>query len=153
MNGRRVAALAAGLLAIVVIAIAVQFGSTVAGGSDSYGYVSQAGLWRGGQLTVDQDLAARVPWPLAIETLAPLGYRPAPGRPNAVVPIYPAGLPLLMALFQLVGGYCAAFLVVPGCGALTVWLTYALGRRLSASAASHLRRRCSWRRAPSFSIN
>ena len=61
MNGRRVAALAAGLLAIVVIAIAVQFGSTVAGGSDSYGYVSQAGLWRAGQLTVDQDLAARVP--------------------------------------------------------------------------------------------
>jgi hypothetical protein len=43
------------------------------------------------------------------------------------------GLPLLMALFQLVGGYCAAFLVVPICGALTVWLTYALGLRLSGS--------------------
>src|SRR5205085_280279 len=39
-------------------------------------------------------------------------------------------LPLLMAAMQLVAGYCGAFLVVPLCGALTVWLTFVLGRRV-----------------------
>ena len=46
------------------------------------------------------------------------------------MPLYAPGLPLLMAVFQRIGGYCGAFLVVPLCGALTIWLTYAFGRRL-----------------------
>ena len=37
---------------------------------------------------------------------------------------------MLMAMAQRVGGFCAAFVVVPLCGALTVWLTYALGQQL-----------------------
>src|SRR5262249_18924514 len=97
-----------------------------------YGYVSSAGLWLKGRLTLDEPIARESPWPLAIETWAPLAYRPAPGRVDAIVPIYAQGLPLVMALFQAVGGFCAAFVVVPLCGALAVWATYVLGARIFA---------------------
>jgi hypothetical protein len=122
--------LLAGALALAVLAAGIRWGAMVAGGADSYGYVSQAGLWLQGRLTVQQDIVAATPWPDAAETWAPLGYRPSPHQRDRLVPIYAPGLPLLMALFQKVGGYCAAFLVVPLCGALTVWLTFVLGRRV-----------------------
>ena len=53
------------------------YGVRAAGGSDSYGYVSQARLWLAGDLHVHQDFAAAVPWPNADWTFTPLGYRPA----------------------------------------------------------------------------
>ena len=102
----------------------------VAGGADSYGYVSQAGYWQRGSVVVQEDVIRPSPWPGAPLTWSPLGYRPSPNRPDAIVPLYAPGLPLLMALFQLVAGFCGAFLVVPLCGALTIWLTYLLGRRV-----------------------
>ena len=123
------------LLAAIVLYLAVTFGSTVAGGADQYGYVSQAGLWRAGQLHIQQDIVHDSPWPGAAESWTPLGFRPVPGHPGAIAPVYPAGLPLLMALFQAVAGYCGAFFVVPCCSALTVWLAYLLGRRLFAAPA------------------
>src|SRR4029078_2796390 len=46
------------------------------------------------------------------------------------VPMYAPGLPLLMAAAQVFAGFCAAFTIVPLCGALTVWLTFVLGRQL-----------------------
>ena len=48
----------------------------------------------------------------------------------AIVPLYAPGLPLLMALGQAIFGFCGAFFVVPLCAALTIWLTYAVGRRV-----------------------
>jgi Dolichyl-phosphate-mannose-protein mannosyltransferase len=124
------ASLAAAALAFAVLVAGIRWGAMIAGGADSYGYVSQAGLWPQGLPIVEQDLVRESPWPDAAETWAPLGYRPSPHRRGAMVPIYPPGLPLAMAAFQAIGGYCALFLVVPLCGALTVWLTFALGRRL-----------------------
>ena len=122
--------LAAGALALAVFLAALRWGVMVAGGADSYGYLSQAGLWRQGSLVVHQDVVRSTPWPEAAETWAPLGYRPSPHARDALVPIYPPGLPLLMAAAQEVAGFCGAFAVVPLCGALTIWLTFALGRRL-----------------------
>jgi hypothetical protein len=130
MNPARVAAGAALVCALTTLAAGVHFGSTVGGGADSYGYVSQAGQWRQGRLVIDEEIARASPWPLAINTWAPLGYRAAPGRRDAIVPLYAPGLPMLMALFQSVGGFCAAFLVVPLAGALAIWLTYLLGLRV-----------------------
>src|SRR6185295_2264694 len=75
-------------------------------------------------------LIRQSPWPLAIETWAPLGYRPAAGRIDAIAPLYPPGLPIAMALLQSVFGYCAAFLVVPISAAAAVALTFVLGLRL-----------------------
>jgi hypothetical protein len=120
----------AALLALSALYAGARWGAMVAGGADSYGYVSQAGLWQRGSVIVQEDVIRSSPWPLAAATWAPLGYRPAPGRPDAIVPMYAPGLPLLMALFQMVAGYCGAFLVVPLFGALTIWLTYVLGRRV-----------------------
>jgi hypothetical protein len=115
----------------VVLVTALSIGTRAAGGSDVYGYVSQSVLWRQGDLRVHQPIAASVPWPDADWTFAPLGYRPGPN--HTIVPTYPPGLPLLMALFALVLGSGAEYLVVPLCGAALVWLTYALGTRVSAS--------------------
>lgn len=136
MTAARAGACAAALVALATLYAGMHWGSTVGGGADSYGYVSQAILWRNARLTIRENIARQSPWPSAIETWAPLGYRPAAGSRDTIVPLYSPGLPVLMALFQAVGGFCAAFLVVPLCGALTVWLTYGLGRRLSASATA-----------------
>ena len=130
MNSDRAMALAAGTLALAVLYAGVRWGALVAGGADSYGYVSQAGYWQRGSVTVQEDVIGPSPWPNAALTWSPLGYRPSPHRPDAIVPLYAPGLPLLMALCQLIAGYCGAFLVVPLCGAATIWLTYLLGRRV-----------------------
>jgi hypothetical protein len=130
MSRARVCALVAAGLAIAAFAAGLRWGALVAGGADSYGYISQAGLWRHGLPIVVQDVVRPSPWPGAAETWAPLGYRRSPKVPGAIVPLYAPGFPLVLALAQQVGGYCAAFLIVPLCGALTIWLTFLLGRRL-----------------------
>jgi hypothetical protein len=122
--------LAAGALSLAILAAGIHWGAMVAGGADSYGYVSQAGLWQQGRLIVQQDIVRASPWPDAAETWSPLGYRPSPRQRDGIVPTYAPGLPLLMAIFQTIGGFCAAFLVVPLCGALTIWLTFVFGRRV-----------------------
>lgn len=130
MRRSAVAPAAALVLALTVLYLSITFGSTVAGGADQYSYITQAGLWRTGTLQIHQDLVRDSPWPGAPETWTPVGFRTIPGDPAAIASVYPPGLPLLMALFQIAAGYCGAFLVVPICSALTVWLTYLLGRRL-----------------------
>ena len=57
----------------------------------------------------------------------PLGYRIGAG--GTMVPTYAPGLPLLMALAR-VAGVCGPFLVMPICGAMLVFFTFQLGRRL-----------------------
>jgi hypothetical protein len=138
MTAARAGSGAAVAVSLVVFAAGLHWGSTAAGGADSFGYVSQAGQWRrslGTGLIVEEPIARESPWPLAIETWAPLGYLPAANRRDAIVPLYPPGLPLLMALFQAVGGFCAAFVVVPVCGALAIGTTYTLSRRVFESPA------------------
>jgi hypothetical protein len=124
------ASLATAVVAILAGAASVHWGSTVVGGADSYGYLSQAGLWQQGELLIHGDVIRQSPWPLAFETWAPLGYRPAAGRINAVAPLYPPGLPLMMALFQRLFGYCGAFFIVPISAASAVALTFVLGLRV-----------------------
>lgn len=117
-------------LAIAVSAAGWYWGSRVAGGADSSCYLSQAGLWRSGRLVTELPLIASSPWPLAVNTWAPLGFTPVEQHPSAIVPVCPPGLPIVMAGAQSIGGFCAAFMVVPLCGGLLIWLTYLLGRRL-----------------------
>ena len=120
------------IAAVAVLVTALKMGTRTAAGSDIYGYVSQAALWRQGIPRIHQPIAAAVPWPDAEWTFAPLGYRPAPGQ--TIVPTYAPGLPLLMALFASVFGPGAEYFVVPICGAVLVWLSYLLGRRVSSAA-------------------
>lgn len=119
----------AALAASAVLVFGLVFGARAAGGSDAYGYVSEAQLWLRGNLHVRQDFAAQVPWPNADWTFSPLGYRPAEG--HVLVPTYAPGVPLLMALFTIVFGPCGPFWLNPISGALLVLLAYGLGVRVS----------------------
>ena len=117
--------------AAVAFGLGMTYGIHVAGGSDSYGYVSQSRLWLERDLIVEQPIARAVPWPDADWTFAPLGYRPAQGG-GAIVPVYGPGLPVLMALGQLAIGQCGAYVVVPLLAAWLVWLTYRLGEAVAS---------------------
>jgi hypothetical protein len=125
------------ILVLVVLggfAIGVRFGSFVAGGADSYGYVSQAGLWLNGRLRTAQPWVDQMSWPYRGFTFAPLGYRPASGPDDhTIVPTYAPGLPILMAGFQAIAGPNGPYYVVPVLGALALWFTYLLGREVTGS--------------------
>jgi hypothetical protein len=96
---RRAAVVAAPVIILLGCAIGIYSGSFTAGGSDAYGYVSQAGLWLKGSLRIEQPWVQQFSWPEREVTFAPLGYRPI--SPNGtIVPTYASGLPILMAVFQ-----------------------------------------------------
>lgn len=129
----RVRLAAAVMISAGVVAVGLLKGSFVAGGSDSYGYVSQAHLWAAGRLRVEQPFMRELTWPFASLAAAPLGYRPAP-EGASIVPTYSPGLPMLMGLFERVGGREAVFLVVPVLGGIAVWATYLIGANLGGSS-------------------
>jgi hypothetical protein len=129
----RHAASMAVLLAAAAAGIGVGYGTYAASGADASGYLSQAALFTRGELVVPAPLASRVSWPEPEWSFAPLGFRPGPGA-GAIVPTYPPGLPLVMALASVVAGESGPFLVVPLFGALTVLCTYWLGARLARSS-------------------
>lgn len=126
----QVAPLVAAIAAVAVVTVGLLRGTFVAGGSDAYGYVSEAHLWATGTLRVEQPFVRDMRWPLAREALAPLGYRATPSG-TTIVPIYSPGLPLLMAVFERLAGREAVFYVVPLLGGLSVWATYLMGARLA----------------------
>ncbi|HUL74720.1 MAG TPA: hypothetical protein VLT86_16535 [Vicinamibacterales bacterium] len=127
----------AGALAIAICVIGITCATTVAGGADSYGYVSEADLWLKGHVKQPQPWAQQAPWPSARWSFAPLGYRPGLTDPDAwsLVPVYSPGLPLLMAGAKLVGGQEAMFWIVPMLGGLLVVGAFGIGRRLGAPKA------------------
>ncbi len=112
--------------------VGLRYGSYAAAGSDSYGYVSQARLWLAGSLRVEQPFVEQLSWANREWMFSPLGYRPA-SPAGTIVPTYPAGLPIVMALFLAVFGENGPFYVVPLFGALAVWMTYQLGREATGS--------------------
>lgn len=101
--------------------------STSCGGADSYGYVSAGERLLSGALIQEEPLAAVLP-SNGIRAATPLGYVPAARVPNASVPAYPLGLPLLMAIATIVFGRPGAFFVAPFCGLLLLAASYATAR-------------------------
>lgn len=126
--------LVAGLLAVVVVIVGLMWGARAAGGSDSYGYISEAELWLHGRLDIDQPWVAQMPWPDARFTLSPLGYHPRQTG-TTIIPTYSPGLPMLMALAARLAGACAVFWVVPLSGGVLMLATFGMGRRLGSSSA------------------
>ena len=122
-------------MVVVTVSVGWTWGTHVAGGSDSYCYLNEAELLATGQVRQRQPLAADVPWPNAAWSFVPAGHAPAPGPAGAVVPICPAGYPLMMAAAKAVAGRPGMFAVVPILGGLAVWLVFILSRRLGGSAA------------------
>ena len=131
---KRAALVAVPILVLMACAIGIHYGSFTAGGSDSYGYVSQASLWLKGSLRIEQPWVQQFSSPIREWMFAPLGYRPI-STDGTIVPTYASGLPMVMAIFQAVFGANGPFLVVPVVGALAVWMTYVLGREATGSRA------------------
>jgi asparagine N-glycosylation enzyme membrane subunit Stt3 len=131
--GRRLITPLALLLALSPVVAGLAWNSWTAGGADSYGYVSQADLWVHSRLKTPVPIASFAPWPNAIWTFTPHGYRPAPDE-SALVPSTAPGLPLMMAAAKMMGGHCAMLWVTPLCGGLLIWLTSAIGRKLGSSS-------------------
>ena len=127
----------AGVLATATCVLGIAYSTTVAGGADSYGYVSEADLWLKGELKQPQPWAEEAPWPSRRWSFSPLGYIPGLTEQDAssIVPVYSPGLPLLMAGAKLVGGQEAMFWIVPVLGGLLVLGTFGIGRRLGAPRA------------------
>lgn len=108
------------------------------GGLDSYGYVSAAEALLHGRLLEPlpplTGVLAKAP-----EAAAPLGWILSPDRAH-IVPEFPLGFPLVLAVFGAIGGptamfYATAVLAV-GTVALTFWLSRRLGSRRAMAALS-----------------
>ena len=108
------------LIAAVWFAVIVRHNCEAVGSADSSGYFNEARLLGSGRLTVP------VPGPLFI----PLGFIAAP-ESGAMVPSYPAGYPLHLALFRF-----APFYVTPVAALLCLVAMFALARTFGLSDES-----------------
>jgi len=116
--------------ALAALAVGIRWGTFAAGGSDSSCYLNEARLFSRFTTHIEQPLATSAPWPRAAWTFTPAGHLPSPARADAIVPMCPPGLPLVMAPARWIR---AELLVVPLFGALAVWLTFVLGRRIDSA--------------------
>ena len=132
-RGHRAAALAVAVCAGVV---AWAYGTESAAGADASGYLNAAKLFAAGSTSIAQPLAADAPWPDALRTMAPLGFRV--GRdPQRLVPTYPPGLPLVYAVAMHVHPR-AWTVVVPILAATVVFVTFLVGARFTSPRAALL---------------
>jgi hypothetical protein len=90
------------------------------GGSDFYGYYAQSLLLKKGQVDMPVGVS-----PAQYPAIAPLGYFVKDGK---VLPQYPPGYPLLMALAGFIG---LEFYVTPILGILSIVLMYLLIKELT----------------------
>jgi hypothetical protein len=109
------------------LTVGLGWGTSIAGGPDASGYVSFADMLARGRLTMPApEWAIDAPWDNAALTASPVGYRPT-SETSILAPTYSPGFPLIMALFQIVGGPETVFYVVPILGAIAVWATWRIG--------------------------
>ncbi|HEY0156229.1 MAG TPA: glycosyltransferase family 39 protein [Thermoanaerobaculia bacterium] len=115
---------------LVYAGVLVAYRGGTAGGADSSGYLNQSRLWRSGTLSVPLEIPRQLGLPPAL--FIPLGFVPGT-EAGTMVPSYPAGLPLHLALFALVGGESAQSLVSPLAAACCILLLYLIARRLGVA--------------------
>ena len=123
--------------AISVVLLGMLYGTEVAGGADPYGYISEAELLLAGHLRVTQPWVAGMPWPDADWTFAPIGFRPGT-IPHTIVPLYPPGLPLLIAAWKAILPAQWPLLLIPCLGAVLIVSTFLLARDASGSSLAGL---------------
>ena len=129
LGGRSIGhAVSLGFLALLLAAGAVyaQHHVRVAGGLDSYGYVTAASLLASGHLSEPQKLVSLLPFAGASTAAAPLGYVPGVDGKTSV-PRFPLGFPAVMAPFTIAGP-AGPFFVPLVMAFITIALAYLLGR-------------------------
>ena len=65
------------VMAVAVLYVSWRYATMVAGGSDSFGYISEADAWVRGSVEIPQPWIRQVPWPNADRSFSPLGYAPS----------------------------------------------------------------------------
>lgn len=128
----RAAAIVAMLAAVGCCAAGLRWGTYAAGGSDSSSYLLSADHLSHGTLVYIDPLGADSGWPGSPAAFAPTGYLATPA-PGGGVPIGPMGYPALMAIASVIAGRQAMFWVTPLLGALLVWCTFVLARRVTSA--------------------
>lgn len=122
-----------GVVALVIALVAglatYRETARIAAGADASGYLSQARLWRSFELRAETPLAHELSVVHGQFAFTPLGYQPS-GVRGVIVPGYPPGYPIHLAIAGAMGGEAAAFAVVPLCTAGLVLVAFALGRRV-----------------------
>jgi hypothetical protein len=108
------------------VATWLRFLLTTIGGADSYGYVSASRMLQQGRLVEAAPVAAWLSAPNALAIASPLGWAPA-ANGAGLVPTYPLGLPMVMAVFGAVAPF-AVFLVSPVLALLTLIAVFRLAR-------------------------
>jgi len=93
------------------------------GGADSYGYVSASRVIASGRLIDPAPIAEWLTAPNRLAMVSPLGWTPAPDG-SGIGPTFPIGVSALMAVFSIVGGQHAVFMVAPLMALLTLTLVY-----------------------------
>jgi hypothetical protein len=108
--------------------------SFAVGEADSSGYANTARLIASGRIVEPVDELQRLGLPDGFARLfIPLGFEPGP-RPRTMVPYYPPGFPLHMALAGLaVGWNYGPFIVSPLAALVSLLLIYLAGRELGLS--------------------
>lgn len=119
--------------ALWTLTVGIGFGTFASGGADSYGYAGQARLLAHGKLTDTIPVSRDYQWPNVEYTLTPLGFTKGT-RPGVIAPVYPPGLPLLLAPFSMISEK-AIYFVVPMFGVLLIWTTFRFGARCGDGAA------------------
>jgi hypothetical protein len=114
--------------------MAIEYGAFVAGGSDAYGYLSQAYGWARGELPRAYPIPLTLPFASSDWLQTPLGYWPG-AAPHTIVPSYAPGLPLLMAIGIRLADPIGPYLIVPLSAGVFVWVTFLLGRRMAGPVA------------------
>jgi hypothetical protein len=122
----------AAVLTVFVVTLGIVKGSFVAGGADSYGYVSQAHVWARGSVDVDEPMMREMRETITADAFAPMGWRPNQAR-DGIVPYYAPGFPIVMGLFARVAGPGAVFYAVPVLGGVAIWATFLLGRLMGGT--------------------
>lgn len=105
--------LLAGLALAAIFIFYAAYRQRYVGAADWYGYYAESLLFRQGQLTMKTAFS-----PQQYPAFAPLGFY---AMGNKIVPQYPPGYPLLLALFGLVG---LEFFVNALCAILTILILY-----------------------------
>ena len=129
-----VAPAAVALLIAFMLGASWTRGAYIAGGSDSFGYISEAHLFATGRLRLKVPLAHTFPH-VTVQEMTPLGYRPAEDGSDTLVPTYAPGMPLTMAALERIAGMNAVYVVMPALAAIAVWCAYRLGVQLSGPGA------------------